>query len=505
MVTFSHLDRGTPEARWAERAPWQAARRLELDRVTGLIVVAAHPDDETLGAGGLIAVAGARGLPIVVIVASDGENSHPESPSTVPHELARLRRFEVSDAVAELAPDADVRFVGLPDGSLRDHTLDLSAVVDAELAALPVSGGDVLLVGTWSDDGHPDHTAVADVCAAAAAGFVGEPRVVALSFPIWAWHWSRPDADDVPWSDALVLPLDEAVRAAKQRALARHVTQNKPLSEARGDEAILSPGLLEHFARPVEVFVENTLGTGGTPAGADADADADADAGADADASRDSGADAGARRDSGLAGAARDSLPAPFFDEFYGDAPDPWGFETRWYETRKRAVTLAALPRERFASALELGCSIGVFTDELADRVDHLLATDIAAAPLRRARERLAGRDHVVFEQRTLPHEWPDGRFDLIVVSEVGYYLSEADLGVLISRLLGSLTDDGVVVTCHWRHDVDEYPLSGDEVTAAFRARGELVRTVTHEEKDFVLDVFSRPPGRSVAEETGLA
>jgi hypothetical protein len=119
----------------------------------------------------------------------------------------------------------------------------------------------------------------------------------------------------------------------------------------------------------------------------------------------------------------------------------------------------------------------------------------------------LAGRDNVALERRTLPGDWPPGSFDLIVVSEVGYYLSSAELDVLIDRILGSLAADATVVTCHWRHPVEEYPLDGDTVTERFREQlnPALDLLVTHTERDFVLDVFRTAPGRSVAQETGLA
>ena len=199
------------------------------------------------------------------------------------------------------------------------------------------------------------------------------------------------------------------------------------------------------------------------------------------------------------------SLPEAFFDAFYSGSTDPWGFETRWYERRKRSLTLAALPRERFGAALELGCSIGVLTEELAERCDTILAIDVAEEPLRLARARLDGRAGVTFERRTLPGEWPGGTFDLIVLSEVGYYLSADALRGLLEHCRGGLAPDGVLIACHWRHPVPEYPLSGDEVHAELARLDRLERTVRHEEDDFLLDVFEPAPAASVAEREGLA
>ncbi len=198
------------------------------------------------------------------------------------------------------------------------------------------------------------------------------------------------------------------------------------------------------------------------------------------------------------------SLDQNFFDEFYGDQPDPWQFETRWYEERKRDLTLASLPRRRFRAVFEPGCSIGVLTEALAGRADRLLAADIARHPLERARQRLADADHVRFEQLSVPHQWPEGQFDLVVLSEIGYYCSDADLDLLIERAAGSLTDDGVLVACHWRHPVAEYPLRGDDVHQRIHDRSGLALLAGHLEADFRLDVFVRPPAVSVAGRDGL-
>jgi SAM-dependent methyltransferase len=198
------------------------------------------------------------------------------------------------------------------------------------------------------------------------------------------------------------------------------------------------------------------------------------------------------------------SLDGSFFDEFYArHGLDPWGFERRWYERRKRAVTLAALPRERFGRALEVGCAIGVLTAELAPRCDRLLATELSAAAARLARDRLGGAPHVdvvvVDDAATLPA----GPFDLVVVSEVLYYLDEPGLCATVDRLDDVLGDDGVLVACHWRHPVAEYPLSGDQVHAVLRQRTGLAVLAEHRERDFLLDVLARD-GRSVATREGL-
>lgn len=200
-----------------------------------------------------------------------------------------------------------------------------------------------------------------------------------------------------------------------------------------------------------------------------------------------------------------ESLTSEFFDDFYrAGGEDPWGFESRWYEQRKRALTLAALPRRRFARALEVGCSSGVLAAELASRCDRLLALDLAEAALVRARERTTHLPGVRVERAAVPADWPDGEFDLVVLSEVGYYCGSADLALLAGRAARSLAADGVLVACHWRHRVAEYPTSGDDVHATLRAHPRLALLARHEEEDFLLDVLVPAPAVSVARSTGL-
>ena len=166
---------------------------------------------------------------------------------------------------------------------------------------------------------------------------------------------------------------------------------------------------------------------------------------------------------------------------------------------------MAALPRERFRAALELGCSIGVVTAALADRCDTVTAIDIADQPLAVARARLAADASVTFARLTLPAEWPEGTFDLIVFSEVGYYFSAEELRHVLRRCRDSLAPDGVIVACHWRHPVPEYPLTGDQVHSALGRLDGIERTVEHRERDFLLEVFEAAPARSVAQHEGLA
>lgn len=193
------------------------------------------------------------------------------------------------------------------------------------------------------------------------------------------------------------------------------------------------------------------------------------------------------------------TLPASYFDRMYADAEDPWGFDTRWYEQRKYALTLAALPEPRFGSALEVGCSIGVLTARLADRCDHLVAVDASERALAAARGRAPT---VEFRLGAVPGSWPAGSYDLVVLSEVAYYLGPDDLSGLLDLVSADLNPDGFVLACHWRHEVPDYPQTGDAVHEAMSDRWPRVSRTA--EPDFLLDVYHPAAPTSVAHRTGL-
>jgi hypothetical protein len=195
------------------------------------------------------------------------------------------------------------------------------------------------------------------------------------------------------------------------------------------------------------------------------------------------------------------TLQRSYFDDLYEEAPDPWGYRLRPYELRKRAVTLACLPEACYATAFEPGCSIGVLTSDLASRCDRLLAMDISAVALDIAAT--TKPTNVELRQGAVPKDWPEGHFDLVVLSEVGYYLDEADCLRLGEVAAAAATD---LIAVHWRHPVAEYPLTGDEVhriLSVATSRAGMAHLVGHEELDFRLDLWSHDP-RSVALRTGV-
>ena len=168
------------------------------------------------------------------------------------------------------------------------------------------------------------------------------------------------------------------------------------------------------------------------------------------------------------------SWPAAVFDRLYASSPDPWGFRTSRYEAAKYRATLAALGRRRFRQAFEPGCSIGELTRLLAPRCAHLLATDLASAALAQARLANQRHGHVIFRQAQVPRDWPAGRrFDLIVFSEILYFLSPADLRRTARRAAASLRPDGLILLVNYTGRTNT-PLTGQRAARGFAAAASL-------------------------------
>jgi SAM-dependent methyltransferase len=200
------------------------------------------------------------------------------------------------------------------------------------------------------------------------------------------------------------------------------------------------------------------------------------------------------------------TLDPGYFRGLYTISPDPYGLADRWYETRKYALTTALLPRERYGSAFEPGCSIGVLTARLAPRCDRLLACDAAPEAVTSAQARTAGLPGARVEQRAIPREWPSGSFDLIIFSELLYYFDDADLGQVLGLGIGSLRPGGQLLAVHWRHPAPNHPRTGDEVHETLAAHPGLARLTHYRDPDFTAEVYARADGdlRSVAQADGI-
>jgi SAM-dependent methyltransferase len=153
-----------------------------------------------------------------------------------------------------------------------------------------------------------------------------------------------------------------------------------------------------------------------------------------------------------------------FFEARYQTSNDPWQFGSSPYELNRYGATLAALPRARYRRGFEPACSVGVLTAALARRVEHLIACDIAGAAVARAQERCSELHNVDIYQNDAAEWTPDGSFDLIVFSELGYYFSADRLCEVARRMAALLEPGGEFIAVHWLGQSGDHLLHGDQV-----------------------------------------
>lgn len=431
---------GTPDHRWAADPRWDEVPTLDLAAIAArhprVVVATPHPDDETLGAGASLARLAALGARVTVLVASDGEGAYPDA-GLDPSSLGRVRRAELRTAVGRLAPGAAIRRLTLPDGRLAQHREGIRTAL-SELAP-------DLVLAPRVGDGHPDHDAVAcaaeDACCSIGATLA--------TYGVWTWHWGDPD--DLPWGRCrVVLPGAQALRR-RDAALRAYRSQRQG---PPGSPPVLPREPRRHWRRGFDTWLlppDTELPLLGDEA-------------------------------------VRDR--AEGFARLYAEHADPWQTETSWYEERKQAVTLAALARPRYASVLDIGCGSGALSRLLADRADHLTALDGAAQCIQRVRAQLPDVDARV---AALPHDVPVGPYDLIVISEVGYFLDGRELWQLLRRCAAALAAGGELLLCHWRHPTTGVPLDGDMVHRIAADALAMPRRMRLVEEDVRLEVWGGP------------
>lgn len=158
---------------------------------------------------------------------------------------------------------------------------------------------------------------------------------------------------------------------------------------------------------------------------------------------------------------------AAYFEKLYAANPDPWNFVASAYEQEKYAATLTMLGGRRFVRGLEAGCSIGVLTKALAELCEQLLAVDIVEQAVAQAKARCAKAPHVAFECMQVPQSWPVGQFDLIVLSEILYFLHPEDIARTAALANASLMEGGVILLVNYTEDIEE-PCNGREAAEIF-------------------------------------
>lgn len=435
---------------------WPGAEALP-----GLLIVAPHPDDEIAGAGGLFAAALDAGIPVRLAAVTDGEGSHPRE-AIDPAELAAIRRGETDAALQVLAdaagcPVPPVTRLSIPDGAVAEHEETLAGRLAELLDELPT--------GTWiaaplRTDGHPDHDAAGRAAFAAAAT---RPTCPVVEYPVWLWQHTAPaDVPDELAAAAVRLDVPERLRASLPAALdcfRSQVSLDYGVAVDRdpgaGPEAVVLPaGVRERMCRERQVvFVHRSAG----------------------------------------------------FDDLYRHADDPWSVGQRWYERRRAGLIMAMLPKPRFDRAFEPGCSIGMLSEQLAGRCEELICADVVPAAVHAARQRLraSGAGASVEVRCAGIEDWPAGSFDLIVFSELAYYLSDASFAGFLASAAASLRPGGVVLAAHWRHPVPGGYRSAESAHAALAGIDGWTRHASYRDADVFIDVIG-PDAPSVASQEFL-
>jgi LmbE family N-acetylglucosaminyl deacetylase len=425
----------TPEEDWRDWLVDAEVNPVPEQSFRKAVVVAAHPDDETLGASGLLQQLHGRGIPVSLVIATDGEAAFPASSAYARAELGRRRRCELYESLhAQGLGTAAVHWLGLPDADLAGHREELARHL-AELLA----GADLVLA-PWPGDPHPDHQIVGET-----ALRVAPVNAHCWSYPIWMWHWLRPEDATIPRHRAVVHRLSTDQQRRKTAGVAAFGSQLRPGPD--GEVPILTPEMLRHFARDTEVLFRQPP---------------------------------------------EQSAPISRFVELYDEHDDPWQVADSWYERRKRAAVLASLPRERYQFAVEPACGIGVLTTALAARCGTLIAFDAAPNAVRQVRLRTVGLGNVFVHTGLLPDDVPPGPVDLFVFSEILYYLGEQEFADTVSRAVTALRSGGHLLSVHWLPWAPEAPRSGRDTHKALLAHPDLRPLVEHRDEQFVLHVFGR-------------
>jgi LmbE family N-acetylglucosaminyl deacetylase len=215
-----------------------------------VLILAPHPDDESLGCGGLIAACCAAGRPPFVLVLTDGAGSHPRSLRYPPALLRATREQEAREAVMALGlPPHRIAFLGLPDtaaphdGAAFERAVDVIMGLAARLHCSSIAA-------PWRHDPHCDHLAAHRMAVEAASRLC----LRHIAYPVWGWTLPADDTLDTVVSGGR---LDiERHLPAKRRAIAAHASQHGNVVTDDPSGFTLPPGFLAVFDAPYEVFLD---------------------------------------------------------------------------------------------------------------------------------------------------------------------------------------------------------------------------------------------------------
>ena len=364
--------------------------------MTALLVIAPHPDDELLGAGAMMARAAAAGARVGVVILTDGSQS---DPGVEPAALAIKRQQETRaglDRLLGVCPP--LLFLDQPDGALDATAVDVSD--DSPLGKFVADLSPATILVTDPADAHPDHKAGFGLATRLISAGVGRLlQVMPVSQQVDGVF------DPQGYDPHPVGGLAEA----KTAALACHSSQ---ISSTTGFS--LSDPVRAEFERTE--YLRTAYDRDDTES---------------------------------------DAVAADHFDAMFDASTDPWGYDDTPYERDRFRRTVAALGGRRYASALELGCANGALTEQLAPLCDRLIATDISASALAAAHRRVGMRPNVTLERRTLPGEVPNGPFDVIVASDMLYYLGLEGVVALMDELVAQAAPTCRMLIASYLGDTD--------------------------------------------------
>lgn len=413
------------------------------------LVMVPHPDDESLGCAGLIATLVALGKKIKLILTTDGSKSHPNSKKFPKEVIIALRLEELKKAMNLLGLDSDsLEHYDAPDASMPAKGAPGFDGLKARLKNDLIEFQPDLILVPYELDPHCDHRSTYQLLIAALElAHIKRPRI--WEYPIWLYeHAQADDLPDLRIGELKSLDISEHL-SLKRKCIYAHRSQTTRMIDDDPDGFILTDQVIGNFIQDREFFLERArINPSGT-------------------------------------------LSPSYFEQLYSSDRDPWKFETSKYEQLKYRKTIENIPEKSYGDALEIGCSIGVLTAMLAPKCKRLVAMDISAAAIKVAKERLGKNPNIEFTIAGIPKEYPEGKFDLIIMSEVGYYLSKSDLLISRKKMIESLNKGGIILLVHWTHFVADYPLNGDQVHECF-LESDLNRLHGYRENDYRLDVFQK-------------
>jgi LmbE family N-acetylglucosaminyl deacetylase len=229
---------GSSEALWLAAATDLTSPKWAMSEPGRIVVVAPHPDDETLGVGGLLFDLGRCGWSVTVVAVTDGEAAHGPAHAA---QLHRIRPDEQTRALSYLSPGAEIIRLAIPDGRVREWQPSLGNALEAIVRMREAT----LLLSTWRGDRHPDHEA-----AGRAAALIAEDVGMAFcEFPIWARHWARPD--ELPGAQLCGWRVSRAGLDAKRKAIDVFASQTVAVDGV----TILPAHVLAKFLHPIEVLI----------------------------------------------------------------------------------------------------------------------------------------------------------------------------------------------------------------------------------------------------------